>query len=298
MAFAWIDTHTHLFTEATKGEHPALIDGKVNTVDAYLKGFATTLPQGIVVVDYSRAASSEHVMVTLRDLLARGIAARGVIRANIHDSRTEEWLKHPQVAGARLYALAEAPDIIGNKAAFDRLFTQLRSRKQHLCLFGKPALLRQMLAQIPEDITLLIDHLGVPDAAQGSNHYDYNQLLADLAARNKRAGGAGVFVKGPGYRTSLEPKRVVPFLSLLIEKLGESQILLGASDAPFAGAVMESFAPFAGKQNTDFMGYDKIIPWLQIVINLLAAEYPRKSEEMWQAQLLYHNAERLYGFSR
>lgn len=291
----WIDTHVHLFTEATKGEAPALIDGKVNTTKHYLQSFGENAPTGIVVVDYSKATSSAHVVATVEALVAQRVPTRGIIRANLADANTWEWLKHPHIAGARLYALAEVPDFSADKAGYDRLFTQLRARKQHLCLFGKPANLRALMKQIPDDITLLIDHLGMPDALQGANQHDYNQLLADCAARNKSAGA--VYFKGPGYRTSFDHARTAPFLQLIIEKLGDTQLMLGASDAPFAGPVMEASAPYAGKNNTDFMSYSAILPWLTTLVEKLVPAQ-KKSAEMLQMQLLYSNAQKLYGFEK
>lgn len=291
----WIDTHVHLFTEATKGDAPALIDGKVNTTEHYLQSFSSNTPAGVVVVDYSKATSSAHVVVTVDELVKRGIAAKGIIRANLADENTWEWLKHPHIAGARMYALAEVPDISANKAGYDKLFTTLRANKQHLCLFGKPANLRALIKQIPEDITLLIDHLGMPDALQGTNQHDYNQLLADCAARNKSAGA--VYFKGPGYRTSFDVARTAPFVQLILEKLGDTQLMLGASDAPFAGPVMEASAPYAGKNNTDFMSYAGILPWLEKLVATAATTH-KKSAEMLQMQLLYSNAHKLYGFEK
>jgi predicted TIM-barrel fold metal-dependent hydrolase len=291
----WIDTHVHLFTEATKGEAPALIDGRINSTEHYLQAFAPQSPAGVVVVDYSKATSSAHVVATVDELTQRGIPARGIIRANLTDANTWEWLKHPQVAGARLYALAEVPDVGANREGYLRLFNALRSCGQHLCLFGKPGNLRALIKQLPEDLTLLIDHLGLPDAIQGPNQHDYAQLLADCAARNKSSGA--VYFKGPGYRTSFDAARTAPFLQAIIDKLGDSQLMLGASDAPFAGPVMEASAPYAGKNNLDFIGYATILPWLTSLIEKLA-DSQKKSAEMLQMQLLYSNAQKLYGFEK
>lgn len=291
----WIDTHVHLFTEATKGETPALIDGKVNSCQRYIQGFAGNLPAGLVVVDYSRSTSSQHVMVTVEELAKTGMPTKGTIRANLTDENTWQWLHHPLIAGARVYALAEAPDFSANKAGYDKLFSILRQRGQHLAMFGKPANLRSLLKQVPEDITILIDHFGTPDALAGTNQHEYNLLLADIISRNKTA--APVYIKGPGYRTSFDIARTAPFLALMIEKIGASQILLGASDAPFAGPVMEASPPYAGKNNTDFMSYEKILPWLNSLITKVA-ESSGKSFELLQMQLLYSNAQKLYGFEQ
>jgi predicted TIM-barrel fold metal-dependent hydrolase len=289
----WIDTHVHIFTEATAGETPVMINGGINDVPAYVKGLEGNRPSGTVIVDFSKAVTSDHVMETLGELETAGIPAQGIIRGNISDERTFDWIKHPQVAGIRLYGKSEIPDFTQDKAKWDQLFALVRQYQKHICLFGDPKLIRELVAQLPNDLALLLDHLGMPNAHEGENQHDYAQLLADLSSRFKA--GQAVYFKGPGYRTSFEPNKTVPFMVKIIETFGESQLLLGASDAPFAGPVVEQGGKFSGKKNQEVVGYDSILDYLNSLIEL-TAERTNKSFEMLQMQLLYSNAQKLYQF--
>jgi predicted TIM-barrel fold metal-dependent hydrolase len=291
----WIDVHCHLFTDATADETTARLPGnRLNTASDYLSAFAPEhKPTATVVVDFSKAKSSAHVIASLADLEAADHEARGVIRANIHDDNTLPWLLHPHVAGARLYALEGVPDL-SLKDKWNPLFNRLRQRGQHLCLFGKPANLRETLRLLPNDLPVLIDHLGMPDANESTNQADYAQLLADCVSRMRTA--APVYFKGPGYRTALEAKRVAPFVSLILDKLGETQLLLGASDAPFAGPVMEKTPRYANQPYQQHIGYDSIVSYLETLARI-AADFRSKSEEMLLTQWLYSNARQLYGFA-
>lgn len=293
MSLQWIDTHVHLFTPETAGENPVLINGHLNTAEYYTQHFVENQPAGTVIVDFSMAKTSDHVMATLKPLSAAGVPARGIIRGNIEDERTFDWIKYEDIAGIRLYGKGGMPDFAADKAKWDKLFALLRQQKKHIALFGDPIWLRKMVAALPGDLPLLLDHLGMPDAQQGINHHDYAQLLADLSARFKS--GQPVYFKGPGYRTSFEPQRTVPFLHKIIDQFGVSQLLLGASDAPFAGPVMETGGKFSGKKNQEVIGYGSILSYLNRLIEL-TAEQSSKSFEMLQMQMLYSNAQKLYQF--
>lgn len=291
----WIDTHVHLFTPETAGETPVAIKGGINDVSTYVSSLAKNRPAGTVIVDFSKAVTSDHVMATLEPLAKAGVPAKGIIRGNIDDERTFEWIQHPQVAGIRLYGKSDVPDLSEEKAKWDRLFTLCRQYKKHICLFGAPGLIRQLVEQLPTDLPLLLDHLGMPVASEGENQHDYAQLLADLESRFKA--GQPVYFKGPGYRTSFEPRRTVPFMMKIIEKFGESQLMLGASDAPFAGPVVETGSLYSGKKNQEVIGYDSILEYLNSLIEL-TAERTNKSFEILQMQLLYSNAQKLYQFEQ
>ena len=289
----WIDTHVHIFTEETAGETPVMINGGINDVPAYVKGLSAHKPAGTVIVDFSKAVTSDHVMTTLEPLTKAGISAKGIIRGNIDDVRTFDWIKQPEVAGIRLYGKGSIPDFSENKEKWDQLFALVRQYGKHICLFGDPSWIRKLVAQLPNDLTLLLDHLGMPNAHEGENQHDYAQLLADLSSRFKA--GQPVYFKGPGYRTSFEPNKTVPFMVKIIEMFGESQLMLGASDAPFAGPVVEQGGKFSGKKNQEVIGYDSVLDYLNSLIELTAAR-SNKSFEMLQMQLLYSNAQKLYQF--
>ncbi len=289
----WIDTHVHLFTSATAGETPVAINGGINDVDAYVKGFASNLPSGAVIVDFSKAKTSDHVIETLKPLQQAGVDAKGIIRGNIDDARTFDWIKLPHIAGIRLYGKGSIPDFEADKEKWDRLFALVRSHKKHICLFGDPEYLRQLVEAIPNDIALLFDHLGMPDAALSENQHHYNALLAELSSRFKS--GQPIYFKGPGYRTSFDTSLTAPYLVKIIKLFGESQLMLGASDAPFAGPVVETGGKYAGMSNQQVIGYDSILDYLNRLI-ALTAERTGKSVEILQMQLLYKNAQKLYDF--
>lgn len=292
----WIDTHVHLFTEETKGDSPVIIDGGINTTEHYLTSFGQNTPSGVVVVDFSKATTSDHVVATVAELKEKGIPASGIIRGNIEDERTFDWITQPEIAGIRLYGKDSIPDFSQNKEKWDRLFNLLRQHNKHICLFGKPSLIRQLSENLPDDLTLLIDHIGMGDAAKGAEaDSDFNLLIDSLAARHKSAGA--VYFKGPGYRTSFETRKTVPFILKILDKFGESQLMLGASDAPFAGPVVEQGARYEGKKNQEFVGYDSILDYLHGLVEAIAKER-QKSVEMLQMQLLYSNAQKLYQFEK
>ncbi len=289
----WIDTHVHIFTAETAGETPVMINGGINDIAAYADGLAANKPAGTVIVDFSKAKTSDHVIETLKPLAAAGIPAKGIIRGNIEDERTFDWIKLPNIAGIRLYGKGSIPDLAADKEKWDKLFSLVRQHNKHICLFGDPSWIRKLVAQLPNDLPLLLDHLGMPNAQEGENQHDYAQLLADLQARFKS--GQPVYFKGPGYRTSFDPKITTPFMVKIIEMFGESQLILGASDAPFAGPVVEETGKFAGMKNQEVIGYDSVMDYLNSLIKL-TAERSNKSFEMLQMQLLFSNAQKLYQF--
>jgi predicted TIM-barrel fold metal-dependent hydrolase len=290
----WIDTHVHLFTEATKGESPVIIDGGINTVDHYLKSFGNNAPQAVVVVDFSKAKQSDHVVATVEALNKQAVPAQGIIRGNIEDERTFDWITRPEIAGIRLYGKDSIPDFAQDKEKWDRLFNLVRQHDKHICLFGAPGLIRKLAENLPDDLTLLIDHIGMGDAAKGASaDSDFNLLLDSLASRHKTAGP--VFFKGPGYRTSFEINKTTAFIEKILEKFGDSQLLLGASDAPFAGPVVEKSTRYEGKKNQELVGYHNILDYLNELIEKIATDQ-QKSFEMLQMQFLYSNAQKLYQF--
>lgn len=290
----WIDSHVHLFTAETPGNPPTLINGGINDVSRYMDGFRDAPPAGVVVVDFSQAKQSDHVIAALGELNRKGVPARGIIRANIEDSRTFDWIKRPDIAGIRFYALNNTPNLHDDKRKWDRLFRLLRAYKKHICIFGAPEYVRQLALQLPNDLPLLIDHLGAfAMAEKGVDNFHYAQLLSTLSARSKA--GQAIYFKGPGYRTSFEHQKTLPFIFKIIELFGESQLLLGASDAPFAGKILDKSGKYKGLHHQQIVGYESILGYLNKLIELSASK-SNKSFEMLQMQLLYSNAQKLYQF--
>ncbi|MGB1540080.1 MAG: amidohydrolase family protein, partial [Rickettsiales bacterium] len=191
-ATKWIDTHVHIFPQTDeKAELPRLIrqNNVVNTPANYRAGNANNKPSGVVVVHFSKAADSKHVIASLDEMKSAGcrLPKAGVIKADVSLPETYDWILRDDVAGVRVYA-KEAPCDFSDKAAWDRLWNLVRSQKKHVLVFGSAPHLRPTIAQIPQDLTLVIDHLGLPDATQGGNDAEFNALLADMVSRNKTAG--------------------------------------------------------------------------------------------------------------
>lgn len=293
----WIDTHVHLFPQGTPAEGiPTLIQqgGVVNTPENYRSGNDNQRPSGVVVVHFSKAPDSHHVIDTLDEMQSGGcrMPVAGVIKADVSLSETFEWIQRDDVKGVRVYA-KEAPADFSDKAAWDRLWQLCRTKGKHVLLFGSAPHLRPTAAHIPSDLTLVIDHLGLPDATKGANDPDFQALLADMVARNQNAGA--VYYKGPGYRSSLDVKKVQPFVDTVIAKLGVDRVMLGASDGPFAGPVLEQDARWAGKKLGDVVHFDWVLNYTTTLAKR-SAEHLGLDEASTVEATHYGNAAHLYGW--
>lgn len=226
----WIDTHVHLFPEPAEG-WPTLAEhgDRPCTPRHYLGILDGSAPQGIVVVHFSKAADSQHVIGAL-DTLKGKRPAVGVVKAA--DLAVFDWILRDDVKGVRIYAKESVPEFT-DVQRWNRLWNLVRSKNKHILIFGDPEKLRKTIPQLPQDIPLVIDHLGLPDAAHGANDAQWNALLSEMQTRNKNS--APVYFKGPGYRSSLRVEEVQPFVNAIVRKLGVERLMLGATDAPFAG---------------------------------------------------------------
>ena len=287
----WIDTHVHIFPSSAPAEGLPKAKYGVNTPANYRKGNKPARPSGVVVVHFSKAADSRHVVKALDEMTRSGckMPKTGVIKADVTLPETFQWILREDVGAVRVYAKESAPDF-SDKAAWNRLWNLVRSQKKHVLVFGGAPYLRDAIANIPADLPLVIDHLGLPDATKGGNDPYFNALLSDMVTRNKNS--APVYYKGPGYRTSLDPKKVQPFVNAIIKKLGADRLLLGASDGPFAGPVTETDVRYAGKNLTQIVDFD----WIHNYTNLLAAG--AKETGATADQLLYTNAAHFYGWEK
>jgi predicted TIM-barrel fold metal-dependent hydrolase len=276
----WIDTHVHLFTQndSDNSAIPLVYERKaLNTPNLYLDILKDNKPEGIVVVDFSKAKDSEHVINSLEELKSKGIKAAGVIKANIDDERTAGWMKRSDVKGIRLYAVAGVPDLSGDK--WMAVFDAVKKNGQHILVFGSGDNLLQLVAQIPHEITILVDHLGMPDILP-SGVDAYTKLLE--IAKNR----GNIYFKGPGYRTSLDIEKVKPFVKTIVAAVGVNRLILGASDAPFAGPSPEH----EGRNFNEFMDYEKVLPF----ISQLAVVASSDTEGV--EKVLFGNAKEVYGF--
>lgn len=287
----WIDTHVHLFPAPADGTPLMPHHGsRPNTPEVYLKELGQDAPAGIVVVHFSKAPDSTHVIGALEALKGKAPAA-GVIKADINDPRTFEWIRRADVKGVRVYAKESAPDF-SDREAWNRLWSLVRAEKKHILVFGSAPFLRPTLAQLPQDIPVLIDHLGLPDAEKGASDAEWNALLADVVSRNRTA--APAYFKGPGYRTSISPQKVQPFVNAIVKALGAEYLLLGASDAPFGGPATEKDSRYHDKP----LGHFASLQWMRDYTRLLAenavADSGLPSDTV--AKSLHGNAREIYGF--
>lgn len=285
----WIDTHVHLFPTPAEGTPVMPHHGnRPNTPEVYLQELGVDAPAGIVVVHFSKAPDSTHVIGALDELKGRHPAV-GIIKADVKDPRTFEWIRRTDVRGVRVYAKEAMPDF-SDKAAWDRLWNLVRSERKHILLFGEAPYLLPTLAQLPQDIPVLIDHLGLPNVEQGVNEHGWTRLLALARSRNRTA--APVYFKGPGYRTSISPTKVQPFVNAIVKALGPEYLLLGASDAPFGGNATEKDVRYQDKP----LGQFATLHWMRQYTRGLAERAVQDSNLDAQAAnaMLYANAARLY----
>ncbi len=275
----WIDTHVHLFSDNDNG--PVLLSKKSqNTPDAYFSALGSKAPEIIVIVDYSMAETSENVIASLDTLKEKNVKAFGIIKGNLGDERTKEWLKRPDIKGIRLYARDSVPDISGVK--WKEIFEILKQENKHLLIFGSSKNTAELIEKVPNSITILVDHLGMPNIYSSGKDIDFIKLL-EIARRR-----GDVYFKGPGYRTSLDITKVKPVVGKIVAMLGADKLLLGASDGPFAGPVLDPSPEYTGKTFAEVMDYSKVIKFItELAKSVAGGAYSDK--------LLYGNAKKLYG---
>lgn len=291
----WIDAHVHLFPESDANKDwPRLVffHNRVNTLAAYRAANGDERPGGVVVVHFSQAPDSRHVIETLDSLSPHCKPHfRGVIKTDIRDSRTFAWALRPDIAAVRVYAKGAVPDF-SDKAAWNRLWNILRGRKKHIVVFGDAPYLRETVRHLPQDIPLVIDHLGLPDVAKGASDHHFRTLLAEMKARNATA--APVYYKGPGYRSSLDVRKVQPFVNAIAGALGVDRLILGASDAPFAGNALESDCRYHGKPLTTLTDFARIRAYTAALAHGVAAALALDGQDVL-FRTHYRNAAQLYG---
>lgn len=296
MTNQWIDTHVHLFPETdAKKELPRLsfARNQVNTPSVYRAANDANRPSGAVVVHFSKAPDSVHVIETLDSMKGCKMPMAGVIKADVTDARTYAWILRDDVKAVRVYA-KEGPCDFSDKAAWDKLWNLVRSHKKHVLVFGAAPYLREAIAHIPQDIPLVIDHLGLPDVTKGASDHAFCTLLSEMKTRNATA--APVYYKGPGYRSSLDVHKIQPFVNAIAATLGVDRLMLGASDGPFAGPALEADLRYHGKPLSTLVDYG----WMNAYTATLAentAKALKLNEQDVKFRTLYRNAAELYGFS-
>lgn len=291
----WIDTHVHLFPESdSEKELPRLsfFRNQVNTPSVYKAANGNKPPAAAVVVHFSKAPDSVHVIETLDGAKSTDIPLAGIIKADVTDPRVFDWVLRDDVKGVRVYAKESVPDF-SDKAAWDKLWNLVRSQGKHILVFGNAPYLHATIKQLPQDITLVIDHLGLPDVTKGDSDHDFRSLLADMKTRNAQAGA--VYYKGPGYRTSLDVKKVQPFVTAIMDALGADRLMLGASDAPFAGPALEADVRYHGKPLSTLTDFAGITAYTETLAKGAAEALSLNAQDV-QFRTHYRNAAVLYGF--
>lgn len=293
----WIDTHVHLFPESDANkELPRLgfFHNRVNTPSAYRAANGNECASGVVVVHFSQAPDSRHVIEMLDGLSPKCKPHfRGVIKADVQDPRTFAWALRDDIAAVRVYAKGAMPDF-SDKAAWNRLWNILRGRKKHIVVFGDAPYLREAVRQLPQDIPLVIDHLGLPNVANGANDHHFRTLLAEMKTRNATA--ASVYYKGPGYRSSLDVRKVQPFVNAIAGALGVDHLILGATDAPFAGSALENDCRFYGKPLTSLTDFTRIRAYTATLARGVSAALALNEQDVL-FRTHYRNAAELYGLN-
>ncbi len=292
----WIDAHVHLFAARTtdKSAAPSLAaTGTLHDVVTYDKVLKNNLPEGVVNVDFSGAKTSEHVIDALEDLKRSGIPARGIVKASVDQPETLDWLSRPDIMGVRFYAKDSVPDLTTEREKWHHLFNVLRHQGKHMLVYGLGDHLHGLIEQLPEDLPLLIDHLGMPHAENGYNDPHFRRLCQKMKHRDRTAGP--VYFKGPGYRTSTVPEKALPFLQAIIGEFGEDRLLLGASDAPFFGPVSGVSPGNSGKMFAEVMDYPRVLAYLDALIAALAEHTGLDADDL-SAKLCRNNAKQLYRF--
>lgn len=291
----WIDTHVHLFPESDSGKDLPRLSfarNQINTPSVYRNANGSNHPSGVVVVHFSKALDSVHVIKTLDGMRGCKMPVAGVIKADVADPRTFQWILRDDIKAVRIYANAAMPDF-SDKAAWNRLWNLVRSQKKHMLVFGTAPYLRGTIAQLPQDIPLVIDHFGMPDVTKGASDPAFNALLAEMKTRNDTA--APVYYKGPGYRTSLDVRQVQPFVNTIAVKLGIHRLLLGASDAPFAGFAPETDSRYRGKNLSSLVDFNWIQNYTAHLAKGVAASQGLDEQDV-MFRTLYGNAAELYDF--
>lgn len=294
-ALQWIDTHVHLFPESdSRKELPRLsfFRNQVNTPSVYRAANSGNVPSGVVVVHFSKAPDSVHVIETLDGMRTCKLPAAGVIKADVTDPRTFRWVLRDDIRAVRVYAKESMPDF-SDAAAWNKLWNLVRSRGKHILVFGSAPYLRETIRQLPQDIPLVIDHLGLPDVAKGASDHDFRTLLAEMKTRHRTA--APVYYKGPGYRTSLDVHKVQPFVNAIAAALGVEQLILGASDGPFAGPALETDVRYHGKPLSTLTDYGRITAYTATLAKGVAQALGLGEQDVLH-RTHYGNAAKLYGF--
>ncbi|WGK88259.1 amidohydrolase family protein [Pseudomonas migulae] len=241
-----IDSHVHFYTSddlrRVAGSLPYTLP-EPHPLTTYLDKLidAGVVPTIINNVHLSILPDSENVFASfdeLKSLQAANPSRYGDVRlvGTIKAEpayATNERLSHPQVIGARIVLHDARPETVSDTRFNDEQWSAFYARllpHQHLHIYAKEAETNlRVLRQIPDDVRVIIDHLGSCHSERGATEPAYLALLAEAGRRGN------VWFKGPGYRTSVSPVETARFVTQIVSALGADKILLEATDAPHVG---------------------------------------------------------------
>lgn len=239
-----IDAHVHFFSGRDIARVASTLPYALpapHTLEHYLDNLIDhgRKPSVVHNVHLSILPDSENIYASFAELDALqksrperygGIEITGTILADPAYA-TAERLAHPKVKGIRIVLHDARPDQTGDYSTpeWRSLFARLRP-DQHLHVYAQdPQVNLKVLRQVPDTITVAIDHLGTcfPDEADAEAAH----VALVLAARER----GGVIFKGPGYRTASTSAAALPVLQRIVADLGPEHVLLQASDGPHVG---------------------------------------------------------------
>ncbi|MER9545280.1 amidohydrolase family protein [Mesorhizobium sp. M0437] len=255
-----LDGHVHFFTasdlEVVAGRLPFALPVP-HLLSNYLAQLAKSgvAPKLLNNVHLSVLPDSSNVFASFEEMEALRaqwpgrydeVRLVGTIKAD-PTYATAERLSHPQVVGIRVVLHDAPPESISDHAygGSDWLALLARLRTdQHVHVYAKEAETNlRVLRQIPDQIRVVIDHLGTCHPERGEDEPSYHALLQEAGRRGN------VWFKGPGYRTSTKVDEVVPFVRAIIKAVSADRVLLSASDAPHVGTDNEGVG-FASHYNS------------------------------------------------
>ena len=278
------DCHMHVFGPFDR--YPLAAERAYNVPEALLAAHERMkrkvgLERTVLVQASGYGTDNRAMLAALNELGARGRAVAVVGRATPMSEL--EKMNEAGVRAVRLNLLTLPVRYSGDPAAllddFDRLVAPLG---WHLQLFAAPATLVSLFPAIERcKAGVVIDHMGLPDAALGIGQPAFQSLLRLAAAKR-------VWVKVSGAdritRSSGRLRDAIAFIGALAAAAPDR--LVWGSDWPNIGF-------HAGKQVHD----DTILPHRELdageLLDLLAEAVP---DARTRAAILVRNPERLYGF--
>lgn len=241
-----IDSHVHFYTshdlERVSGGLPYKLPAP-HALTSYLDRLIDSGVTPVLLnnVHLSILPDSENVFESFSELARLQdrnpsrygmIKLVGTIKAD-PEYATADRLAHKQIIGVRIVLHDAKPGSVKagqfSDAAWLGLYSRL-SATQHIHIYAKEAETNyRVLEQIPENIRVIIDHLGSCHSERGVDEPAYLKLLAEAKSRGN------VWFKGPGYRTDTDPIKTAKFVAKIVREVGSDRLLLEATDAPHVG---------------------------------------------------------------